>query len=114
MPYNIDLGIAQRVRRDASLVQSLVTMEALNGLYLRIKLLLNELREVDLLYRLADESGARKVYRGRGFDPLERRRTRDVPAQTARLQKSQKARLSLPPLPEFPDEGTTLAALDSD
>jgi len=78
-------------------------MDALTGLYLRLTLLMRELQEIDLLYRLADEQGAYAVY-PEEFDPLERRRTRDVPIQTAQALQRQKARLSLPPLPEFPDE----------
>jgi len=107
VPYDIDKGIAHTFKYGTEMVQTLVTIEALNGLYQRLKLLLDELRDVDLLYRLSDERGAFAVYPEEP-DPVGRRRTRDVPLQTARLQETQKRRLSLPPLPRFPDEGTSL------
>jgi hypothetical protein len=68
-----------------------------------MKLILDELREIDLLYRLADEDGARAVYPEEP-DPLERRRIRDVPIQTTQAQARQSKRKALPPLPEFPGE----------
>jgi hypothetical protein len=85
------------------MVQTLVTDGALAGLYQRMKLILYELREVDLLYRLADEEGARAVY-PELRDPAARRRTRDVPVQTKQTQARQKTRKELAPLPLFPDE----------
>jgi hypothetical protein len=104
VPFDIDKGIAHAFKHHTDVVQTLVTEGALNGLYSRMKLILDELREIDLLYRLADEEGAKLAYRREELDPLERRRTRDVPGQTARCQEVQKARRSLPPLPKFPDE----------
>jgi hypothetical protein len=59
----------------------LVTLPAVTALYQRLKLIFDELREIDLLYRLADEEGAKAVYRRTEFDPLERRRIRDIPIQ---------------------------------
>jgi hypothetical protein len=107
VPYDIDKGIAHTFKYGTEMVQTLVTIEALNGLYQRLKMLLDELRDVDLLYRLSDEHGAFAVYPEEP-DPVGRRRTRDVPLQTARLRETQKRRLSLPPLPNFPDEGISL------
>jgi len=106
VPYNADLGIAHSMDRRATLFQSLVTHEALSGVYLRMMILLDELPEIDFLFRLANEENARKIYKGALADPIERRRTRDVPIQTARCQERQKIRLALPPLPFFPDEET--------
>jgi hypothetical protein len=80
-----------------------VTDGALAGLYQRMKLILDELREVNLLYRLADEEGARAVY-PELRDPAARRRTLDVPIQTKQTQTRQKTRKDLAPLPMFPDE----------
>ena len=94
-PFDPDKGIVQTWKHGTDLVQTLVTIDALTGLYERLSLLLLELREIDLLYRLADEEGARAVYRREGFDPLERRRTRDVPIQTAQtLKGSESAAIS--------------------
>jgi hypothetical protein len=109
VPYDIDKVIVHTLKQKIDMVQTLVTMDALKVLYFRLKLLLNEVREVDLLYQLADEDGAGSVYGRELFDPLERRRTRDVPLQTARVQERQKERQSLPPLPGFPDEDEGLA-----
>jgi hypothetical protein len=107
VPYDIDKGIAHGFKYGTEMVQTLVTVEALQGLYSRLKMLLGEMRDVDMLYRLTDEQGAYAVYRDEP-DPVGRRRTRDVPLQTARLRDIQKGRLSLPPLPRFPDEGVSL------
>src|SRR5262249_37068053 len=52
--YDADRGIVHTYKQGADLVQTLVTMDALTGLYLRLSLLLEELREIDLLYRLND------------------------------------------------------------
>jgi hypothetical protein len=69
---------------------------------------IHDVREIDLLYRLSDENGAFAVYPEEP-DPLERRRSRDVPIQTKRLRECQKIRLSLPLLPRFPEpEGVSL------
>jgi hypothetical protein len=107
VPYDIDKGIAHTFKSGTDMVQTLVTMDALRGLYSRLKMLLDELRDVDMLYRLADERGAYAVYPDEP-DPVGRRRTRDVPLQAARLLECQKSRLSLLPLPRFPDEGVSL------
>jgi hypothetical protein len=98
VPYDIDKGIAHRRNRRAELHQSLVTLEALTGLYERIRLLLDELREVDLLHRLADKAGAMVAYGEEEFDLLDRRRMRNVSLQTSQLADRQKVRLALKPL----------------
>lgn len=103
VPYNADLGIAHSMDRRANLTQSLVTHEALSSLYSRMKILLEELPEIDLLFRLSNERDAKLVYPGVA-DPVARRRYHDVPIQTARCHERQKIRLALPPLPVFPDE----------
>jgi hypothetical protein len=103
VPYDIDKGIARAFRHHNDMVQTLVTEGALTGLYQRMKLILDELREVDLLYRLADEEGAKAVY-PEIRDPIARRHRRDVPIQTVQAQARQQARKDLPPLPRFPDE----------
>jgi hypothetical protein len=103
MPYDIDKGIAHAFKHHSDMVQTLVTEGALRGLYQRMKLILDELREVDLVYRLADEQGAQAVY-PELRDPIARRHHRDVPLQTAQTQARKKARKELPPLPQFPDD----------
>jgi hypothetical protein len=102
-PFDIDKGIGT-FNSKAKIVQTLVTVDALSGLYRRLQLLMDELREIDLLYRLADEAGARSVYADEPFDPIERRRTHDAPIQTQRAIERQTARKGLLPLPNFPDE----------
>jgi hypothetical protein len=103
-PFDADKDIASAFKHHTDVVQMLMSNDALSGLYQRMKLILDEMRQIDLLYRLADEAGARAVYRHEGFDPLERRRTRDVPMQTAQAVAHQNKRKALPPLPEFPGE----------
>jgi len=97
-PFDTDKGIVSAFKHHTDIVQMLVKTGALSGLYQRMKLILDELREIDLLYRLADEDGARAVY-PEERDPLERRRIRDVPMQTAQAQARQSKRKALPPLP---------------
>jgi hypothetical protein len=110
--FDVDKGIAQRIGSRAENHQILVTMEALSALYERLVLIQNELRQIDLLFRLADEAGAATIYRG-AADPSRLRRERDVPAVTAQVQEHQTRRLSLPPLPEFPsEEDRDAAAMD--
>jgi hypothetical protein len=104
-PHDLDKGIVNTFKYGSEMMQTLVTMPALNGLYLRLRLLMDELREVDVLYRIGHPDKRRRPFR-RGDDgrhaPL---RPLDVQAQTAQALRRQKDRLSLPPLPEFPDEG---------
>jgi hypothetical protein len=83
--------------RHANLTQTLVTPEALLILYSMMKILLEELPEIDLLFRLSNEEDAKRIYRGAVADPIAKRRERDVPIQTARCQERQKVRLGLPP-----------------
>jgi hypothetical protein len=90
--------------RKAKMYQSLVTIEALSATYDRMKLLLDELPEIDLLFRLSNEEDARRVYQADTADPIARRRDHDVPSQTNRCRERQKLRLSLPLLPFFPDD----------
>jgi hypothetical protein len=88
----------------ANPTQSLVTLEALSGVYTLMRTLLDELPEIDLLFRLSNEKDAKHVYRGALADPVTTRRGREIPIQTARCQERQKVRLALPLLPVFPDE----------
>jgi hypothetical protein len=99
----VDRGIAQRIGSRAKTDEILVTMDALSGFYQRLVILAEELPQIDLLLRLANEDDAAKVYPGVA-DPSQLRRTRDVPIVTAQAQEHQSRRLSLPPLPEFPLE----------
>src|SRR5205085_7983966 len=50
MPYDIDKGIAHSFTYDTDMVQTVVTLPALSGLYLRLKMLMNELREANVLF----------------------------------------------------------------
>jgi hypothetical protein len=108
LTFDIDKGIAQQIGRQAKAVQVLVTMTALTSFYVRLTLLKEELRQVDLLFRLADARGAAKIYPGVP-DPSRLRRERDVPIVITQVHEHQNRRLSLPPLPEFPEEPEDLA-----
>jgi hypothetical protein len=103
MPYDADKGIAHSFKYGSELVQTLVTMPALTGLYMRMKLLMDELREVDMLYRIADDDETRRP-RGARHDPRSPLYGSVAPSRTALALQRQKERLSLEPLPEFPDE----------
>lgn len=97
VPYYPDIRIASMANHKAALFQVLVTKDTLSALYLKLSLLLTELKEIDVLYRLAEQHAEER-------DPVARGRLRDVFAQIVRVRETQKARLSLPPLPMFPVE----------
>ena len=96
VPYYPDRGRALTADHKAALFQVLVTKDTLSALYSKLSLLLTELKEIDLLYRLADEHGEERY-------PI-RQRLRDMLAHIVKVRETQKARLSLPTLPMFPDE----------
>jgi hypothetical protein len=104
VPFDADLGIAHMTSPRAEMHQVLVTTEALSALYQRMKLLLGELREIDVLYRLADDRSTHNARLRTISDPRERQRLLTVPVHIARVQEVQKARRSLPPLPLFPED----------
>ncbi len=101
--FDVDRGIAQRIGSRAEIHQILVTIDALSGLYQRLAILQDELQNVGLLYRVADEIDASIIYPAER-DPFQARRTRDVPVAISLVQEYQNCRRSLPPLPEFPEE----------
>ena len=104
LPFDAEQMIAHRIGSRAEMTQVIVSIEALKGVSERMRLMLKELPEIDVLFRLGDPEGAKKVYGGKVPDPEQQRRTRDVPIQTVQARNCQKLRLSLPQLPEFPDE----------
>jgi hypothetical protein len=101
-------GIAQFWDPSREVWQILVTNEALNAFYDRLFILKNELREIDMLSRIAQ--GPRRITvlndQTRLPEPDQPKALREqaVPEQTAKLLLHQNKRLSLPPLPKFPDE----------
>jgi hypothetical protein len=103
VPYDLDKGIAHTYKYGTDMMQTIVTVPALNGLYLRLKLLMNELRDVDIMFRIGHPEERRRPFRiehGRH----EQLRPQDVQERAMEALQRQKERLSLPPLPEFPDE----------
>jgi hypothetical protein len=104
VPFDLDKGIAHTFKYGTDMTQTLVTMPALSGLYQRLSLLMEELREVDILYRIGHPDKRRRPMRvvsGR-HEPL---REVDVQERSAQALHRRRERLSLTPLPEFPDEG---------
>jgi hypothetical protein len=101
-------GIAQFIDPSREVWQILVTIEALTAFYDRLVILKNELREVDMFSRIAQ--GPRRITvlndQTHLLEPDQPKALREkaVPEQTAKLLLHQKERLSLPPLPKFPDE----------
>jgi hypothetical protein len=103
LTFDADQGIALETGRKAMSQQVLVTKEALAGLYQRLVLLIDELKSIDLLFRLGDEQGAMAIYRGKP-EPLKLRREKDVPYGVSQTRELQRRRLTLPPLPTFPED----------
>jgi len=104
--FDIDKGIARCDGRRGQASEVLITTEALNAVYERLVIILDELPQIDLLFRLADEKGAATIY-PQESNPSLVRRTRDVPVVTEQVSKYQDRRKSLPPLPEFPKDSAT-------
>jgi hypothetical protein len=104
MPYDIDKGIAHSYTYDTDMVQTIVTLPALNGLYLRLKMLIYELREAHVLFLFSHPDEQRRPYRLLARDRRVLPGPQDVEERTLGALRLQKKRLSLPPLPEFPDE----------
>jgi hypothetical protein len=104
--FDIDKGLAVGGDRRGQAYEVLITIEALNALYERLVIILDELPQIDLLFRLADEFEAATIY-PQEANPSLMRRNRDVPVMTKRVLQHQARRLALPPLPEFPKEPPT-------
>jgi hypothetical protein len=104
MPYDIEKGIAHGYTYDTDMAQTIVTVPALNGLYLRLKMLIYELREAHVLFLFAHPDEQRRPYRLLARDQRVPPGPQDVEERTLGALRLQKKRLSLPPLPEFPDE----------
>jgi len=101
MPYDIDKGIAHNFTYDTDMAQTIVTLPALSGLYIRLKMLIYELREVLALFLFGHPDEQKRPFRLFTREPA---RQEDVQERARGALLLQKERLSLPPLPEFPDE----------
>jgi hypothetical protein len=104
VPFDADRGIALSMDRRANSKQTLVSQEALLSLYTRMKILFEELREIDLLFRLSNEQHDAIIFRDAQGNPIANDREGSALIQTARCQEKQKIRLALPPLPFFPED----------
>jgi hypothetical protein len=109
--FDYEKGIAQYHDSGRKPWQILITKEALTSFYESLMLLRQELREIDLLYRIAEGEKRITVINDntRLPEPDQPKALREqaVPAQTGRVLHYQNMRLSLPPLPKFPDEPVT-------
>jgi len=105
--YDHEKGIGAYVDDSHSPYQILVSQDALSTLYKLMCSVLEELREVDLLFRI--ETDAQRPghmdERTHEFIPLslDELQTKIIPDQTKRLEALQRERRSLPNLPQFPD-----------
>jgi hypothetical protein len=106
-PFNIEKGIAQQIGRRAETREILVTMNALTGLYERLIILQDELRDIDLLFRFVR---APETISPVKRDPSQSPEEQVLQALTAQVRRHQNRRQSLPPLPEFPSEEAQAAA----
>src|SRR6516165_9171732 len=98
MPYDIDKGIAHNFTYDTDMAQTIVTLPALSGLYIRLKMLIYELREVLALFLFGHPDEQKRPFRLFTREPARREDVQERARGALRLQKE---RLSLPPLPEF-------------
>jgi hypothetical protein len=105
--YDHQKGIGSYVDESKKPFQIMVTLEALKNLYNLICALLDEIREIDLLFRI--ETDAQRPGRMNDatheFVPLSETELREkiVPERTKALLRIQKMRKELPKLPKFPD-----------
>ena len=98
MPYDIDKGIAHNFTYDTDMAQTIVTLPALSGLYIRLKMLIYELREVLALFLFGHPDEQKRPYR---LFTHERAAQEDVQQRALGALRLQKKRLSLPPLPRI-------------
>lgn len=105
--YDHEKGIGSYIDESNSPYQILVSIDALKLLYGMLCTLVDELREIDLLFRIetdAQRPGRFDEARGK-FHPLsdDELRTSVIPQHTERLLALQKSRRELQKLPRFPD-----------
>ena len=105
--YDHEKGIGTYIDESNSPYQILVSLDALSTLYKLMCSLLEELREIDLLFRIETDAQrpGRVDERTHEFIPLslEDLRTNIIPEQTKRLEALQRKRKALPKLPRVPD-----------
>jgi len=114
--YDHEKGIGAYIDDSRSAYQILVSIDALRLLYGILCTLLDELREIDLLFRIetdAQRPGRFDHARGQ-FHPLgeDELRNRVIPLHTKRLLALQKSRKDLHKLPKFPDADLVRAQTD--
>ncbi len=105
--YDHEKGIGTYVDESSSPYQILVSIDALTALYGLLCALLDELRGIDLLFRIeTDAQRPGKVDKATGtFQPFDADTLRKtiIPDHTKRILALQKTRKELPKLPKFPD-----------
>jgi|SRR5581483_1965314 len=105
--YDHEKGIGSYIDESRSPYQILVSLDALQLLYAMLCTLLDELREIDLLFRIetdAQRPGRLDPSTGqfRSLDVDELRKS-VIPQHTKRIMALQKSRKDLQKLPKFPD-----------
>ena len=105
--YDHEKGIGVYIDESKSPYQIIVSQDALSTLYKMMCSLLEELREIDLLFRIETDAQrpGRLDDRTHEFTPLsdDELRTQVIPEHTKRVEALQRARKALPKLPQFPD-----------
>lgn len=105
--YDHKNGIGAYTGRSSSPYQILISLEALSNLYQILCALLDELREIDLLFRVetdAQRPGHLDTLTGK-FQPFNTHKLENetIPGHVQRILTLQKSRRELRKLPKFPD-----------
>jgi hypothetical protein len=104
--YDHEKGIGSYVDESRSPYQILVSIEALQALYGILCALLDELHEIDLLFRMeTDAQRPGRFNEKMQFQPFSKEKLREsiIPDHTKRILALQKSRKELQKLPKFPD-----------
>ena len=105
--YDHEKGIGSYVDESRSPYQILVSLEALQTLYGILCALLDELHEIDLLFRMETDAQrpGRFNEKKMQFQPFSDEKLREtiIPDHTKRILALQKSRKELQKLPKFPD-----------
>jgi hypothetical protein len=105
--YDHEKGIGAYIDESSSAYQILVSIEALTALYGILDALLNEVREIDMLFRIETDAQrpGRMDENTSTFRPFsdEYLKANIVPEHRKRLLKLQETRKKLKKLPKFPD-----------
>ena len=105
--FDHEKGIGSYIDESKKPFQIMVSIEALKNFYRLICILLEEIRQVDLLFRIETDAQrpGRTDPKTHKFEPFQTTQLREqiIPDMMREALRLQKQRKSLPPLPKFPD-----------